>query len=131
MCILNQSVIELDMSKRIPAKYKAQLGENLANWYRRLGKVAPRRPYHEDDESTGTGAPANKMFEDHPFLAEVPIGAPSDLASILVEDARTLDEANERKEELTNELKNKLDLTLGNKLQNKNQYHLNIKPQPF
>lgn len=68
---------------------------------------------------------------DHPFLSEVPIGAPSDLASILVEDERTLDETNERKEELTNELKNKLDLTLGNKLQNKNKYHLNIKPQPY
>lgn len=119
------------MSKRIPAKYKAQLGELLADWYRHFGKVAPRRAYHEDDEGTGTGAPASKMFEDHPFLAEIPIGAPSDLASILTEDARTLDEANDRKDELTNELKNKLDLTLGNKLRHRHQYHLDVKPQPF
>jgi len=119
------------MSKRIPAKYKAQLGELLGDWYRHLGKVAPRRAYHEDDENTGTGAPVNKMFEDHPFLAEVPIGAPSDLASILVEDARTLDEANDRKDELTNKLQHKLDLVLGNKLQMRYQHHLDIKPQPF
>jgi len=118
------------MSKRIPAKYKAQLGELLANWYYHLGKVAPRRAYHEDDEG-GTGAPANKMFEDHPFLAEVPIGAPSDLASVIVEDARTLDEANERKDELKNELKHKLDLTLVNRLQMRHQHRLELKPQPL
>lgn len=118
------------MSKRIPAVYKAKLGELLANWYHHFGKVAPRRAYHEDDEG-GSGAPNNKMFEDHPFLAEVPIGAPSDLASVLVEDARTIDETHDRKDELTNELKNKLDLTLGNKLRNRHQLHLNIKPQPF
>lgn len=107
------------MSKRIPAKYKAELGELLAVWYRHFGSVAPRRPYHEDDEKVGGGAAANKMFEDHPFLTEAPIGAPSDLSSVLVEDARTLDEANERKDELKNELRHKLDLTLANKLQNK------------
>ncbi|CAL7962913.1 conserved hypothetical protein [Gammaproteobacteria bacterium] len=117
------------MSKRIPAKCKEQLGELLADWYRHLGKVAPRRAYHEDDEGGGTGAPANKMFEDHPFLAEVPIGAPSDLASTIVEDARTLDEANERKDELKNELKHKLDLTLGNKLQMRHQQRLDMKPE--
>jgi hypothetical protein len=119
------------MSTRIPAKYKEQLGELLADWYRHLGKVAPRRAYHEDDEDSGTGAPANKMFEEHPFLAEAPIGAPSDLASVIVEDARTLDEANERKDELKNELQHKLDLTLGNKLQMRHQPRFDIKPQPF
>jgi hypothetical protein len=119
------------MSKRIPAKFKAQLGEVLADhWYRSLGKVKPRRPYHEDDEGTGGGA-ANKMFEDHPFLAEMPIGAPSDLASIIVEDARTLDEANQRSEELTNELQNKLTLALGQKLQNKQRYTSEMKLKPF
>lgn len=119
------------MSKRIAAKYKAQLGEFLANWYRQLGKVAPRRAYHEDDEGSGGGVATNKMFEDHPFLAEAPIGAPSDLASILVEDARILDEAEDRKEELTNELKNKLELKLGNKLQNQYRHQFDMKPQLF
>jgi hypothetical protein len=118
------------MSKRIPARLKAQLGECLAQWYRHFGKVAPRRAYHEDDESTGGGA-ANKMFEEHPFLMEMPIGAPSDLASVIVEDNRTLDEANDRKEELTNELQNKLALTLGQKLQNQKRYTHEIKPQPL
>lgn len=119
------------MSKRIPARFKAQLGEFLAEWYHHFGKVAPRRAYHEDDEATGVGGSSNKMFEDHPFLSEAPIGAPSDLASILVEDARTLDEANERSEDLTNELQNKLDLTLGQKLQQQHSYHYQIKPQPL
>lgn len=120
------------MSKRIPARFKAQLGEFLSDWYRSFGKVTPRRAYHEDDESTGGGA-ANKMFEDHPFLAEMPIGAPSDLASVIVEDARTLDEANDRKEELTNELQNKLTFALGQKLRKQKQYQYGYqtKPQPF
>lgn len=118
------------MSKRIPAKLKAQLGECLAQWYRHFGKVAPRRTYHEDDEATGGGA-ANKMFEEHPFLMDMPIGAPSDLSSVIVEDDRTLDEVNDRKEELTNELKNKLDMTLSQKLQDQKRYTQQIKPQPL
>jgi hypothetical protein len=118
------------MSKRIPAKFKAQLGELLADWYRTLGKVTPRRPYHEDDESTGGGT-ANKMFEDHPFLAEAPIGAPSDLASIIIEDARTLDEAQERSEDMKEELQNKLTLALGQKLQNQYKHSYQMKPQPY
>jgi hypothetical protein len=119
------------MSIRIPAIYKSQLGEALAAWYRHFGKVAPRRPYHEDDDKTGTGTATNKMFEDHPFFAELPIGAPSDLSSIIIEDDRTIDETNNRKDELVNDLKNKLDLKLGNKLQNQYQYKFNPKPQPF
>lgn len=122
------------MSKRIAATYKAELGEFLANWYRHFGKVAPRRAYHEDDEGSA-GSPASKMFEDHPFLAQMPIGAPSDLASTIVEDARTLDEANERVDELKNELQNKLNLQLENKLEkkyrNENRPKFNPKPQPF
>lgn len=120
------------MSKRIPATYKVELGKFLAKWYRHFGKVAPRRAYHEDDEGSA-GAPASKMFEDHPFLAEMPIGAPSDLASTIIEDTRTLDEADERKDELKNELQNKLTMRLGNKLEQKNENRprFNPKPQPF
>jgi hypothetical protein len=109
------------MSKRIPAKFKAQLGELLASWYSKFGKVMPRRAYHEDDEG-GEGGTALKMFEDHPFLAEMPIGAPSDLASVIVADKRTLDEADKRSKDLIPELQNKLTLTLGQKLQQKKQY---------
>ncbi|EKD46024.1 MAG: hypothetical protein ACD_69C00043G0002 [uncultured bacterium] len=118
------------MSKRIPAKLKAQLGEYLAEWYRHFGKVAPRRAYHEDDEGKGGDTSAKPMFfEGHPLLSEMPIGASSDLASILVSDERTLDEADKRSDELTEELQNKLALELGQKQQKRYTYQ--IKPQPF
>lgn len=118
------------MSKRIPAKFKAQLGELLGGWYSKFGKVTPRRAYHEDDEG-GEGGTALQMFEDHPFLAEMPIGASSDLASVIVEDSRTLDEADKRSNELTQELQNKLALTLGQKLKQQKQYNYQARPQPF
>jgi hypothetical protein len=120
------------MSKRIPAKLKAELGEYLAEWYRRFGKVAPRRAYHEDDEGGGSGdASAKPIFEGHPFLEEVPIGAPSDLASTIVADSRTLDEADKRSDEMVEELQNKLALELGQKKQKKFLYQQQTRPQPF
>lgn len=117
------------MSKRIPAVYKATLGENLAKWYRKFGKVAARRPYHEDEEGTGEGAPQASPFEGHPYLMEVPIGAPSDLASILIADERTLEEADKRTDELTNELQNRLAMQLGKKY--KKEFGYTPKPQPL
>jgi hypothetical protein len=120
------------MSKRIPAKLKAELGEYLAEWYRRFGKVAPRRAYHEDDgDAGGAASNAPPLFEGHPFLNEMPIGASSDLASVLVADERTLDEADKRSDELTEELQNKLTLELGQKKQKKFLYEQHMKPQPF
>lgn len=117
------------MSKRISAKLKAKLGEYLAEWYRRFGKVTPRRAYHEDNENSGDGAPAKPIFAEHPYLSEMPIGASSDLANILVSDDRTLEEANNRSEELTEELQNNLALALGQKQQKRFLYQ--TKPQPF
>lgn len=117
------------MSKRIPAKLKAELGEYLAEWYRKFGKVAPRRPYHEDDDGGGAAANVKPPFESHPFLAEVPIGAPSDLASIITTDNRTLDEADKRSDELTEQLQNRLELALGQKKQRKFLYEMYTKPQ--
>lgn len=116
------------MSKRIPAKLKAELGECLATWYRTFGKVAPRRTYHEDDKGGGD-ATAKPLFAEHPYLCEMPLGAPSDLSSIIINDDRTLDEANKRNEELTLELQNKLALELGQKKQKSFLYQ--TKPQPF
>ncbi|MBU0743935.1 MAG: hypothetical protein KKE11_00985 [Gammaproteobacteria bacterium] len=118
------------MSKHIPAKLKAQLGECLAEWYRHFGKVAPRRAYHEDDESGGEGT-AKPVFDGHPYLNEMPLGASSDLSSIIVNDSRTLDEANKRSDELTLDLQNKLDLALGQKRQNKFIHQHHTKPLPF
>lgn len=119
------------MSKRIPAKLKAQLGEYLAEWYRHFGKVAPRRAYHEDDESGGAAAEVKPPFESHPFLNEMPIGASSDLASVLVADSRTLDEAYKRSDELAEELQNRLTLALGQKKQKQFSYQQHMKLQPF
>lgn len=118
------------MSLRFPARLKAQLGEHLAARYRKFGKVAPRRAYHEDEEGGGKGsASPNPLFEGHPLLSEMPIGAPSDLASILVNDSRTLDEADKRNDELTEELQNRLAFELGQKKQKKFLYQ--TKPQPY
>jgi hypothetical protein len=121
------------MSKRIPAILKAELGEYLATWYRKFGKVAPRRAYHEDDEGgSGTAAADVKPpFEGHPLLNDVPIGAPSDLASIIVADSRTLEEADKRSDELTEQLQNRLELALGQKKQRKFLYEHQTRPQPF
>jgi hypothetical protein len=116
------------MSKRIPAKLKAELGEYLAEWYRHFGKVAPRRAYHEDDKGGGGEGAAKPIFEGHPYLNEIPIGAPSDLASVIVNDSRTLDETNKRSDELTQELQNKLALELGQKKQKRFTYQNSPKP---
>lgn len=117
------------MPTRIPVKLKAQLGESLAAWYRHFGKVAPRRAYHDDDEGGSGNASATPLFESHPLFTEVPIGAPSDLASTIVNDQRTLDEADKRSDELTLDIQNKLQLQLGQKHQK--QFTHQIKPQPF
>lgn len=119
------------MSKRIPAKLKAQLGEYLAEWYRRFGKVAPRRAYHEDDEGKAGDGSARPVFEGHPLLSEMPIGASSDLASILVNDEHTLDEADKRSDELTEELQNRLALELGQKHQKQKSYSYQEIPRPL
>jgi hypothetical protein len=120
------------MSTWIPAKLKATLGEYLAEWYRQFGKVTPRRPYHEDDEDGGKGtASATPLFESHPLFSETPIGASSDLASIIVNDEHTLEAAEKRTDELTEALQNKLALELGQKKQHKQSYQSTIKLQPF
>lgn len=122
------------MSLRFPARLKTQLGGCLATLYRRYGKVAPRRVYHEDDTGTGGGGseldvPKPLLFEDHPLLNEIPIGAPSDLSSILIADERTIDETNKRSEELTAQLQNRLELELGQKKRKQLLYQ--TRPQPY
>lgn len=118
------------MSKRIPAKLKAELGEFLAEWYRHFGRVAPRRKYHEDDEGDGSGTGSAKpWFEGHSYLNEMHIGAPSDLAAVIVADSRTLDEADQRSNEMTEELQNKLALSLGQTKQKKFLYQYHSKLQ--
>ena len=117
------------MSKRIPAALKTLLGEELAEWYRLFGNVLPRRPYHEDDTGGSGDASAKPPFIEHPWLTELPDGAPSDLSSVATENSYAEEEANQRSDELTYELKQRL--TLQNKQQKKFLYEYLTKPQPF
>ena len=95
-------------------KHLKELGDLLGEGHRRFGKVAPRRPYKEDDES-GEGAP-QLLFEEHPLLSQMPIGAPSDLTYLTQINEFSADKAQERVDELTLQLKNNLELQLGHKL---------------
>ena len=92
-------------------EFKAQLGELLAAGHRKFGKVAPRKPYREDDTDTGVGE-AGLLFETHPLLAEQPTGASSDLTAIVTENSKAVEEAENRSEE---ELSHKLTQALKNK----------------
>lgn len=114
---------------RIPTKQKAALGESLVAYFRQFGTVAPRRAYHDEDESgTGTGS-AKPPWEAHPMFLETPIGAPSDLASILVADERTVENAENRMNEACPELRMQLEYSL----KQKEEYRLQqkIAPTPY
>lgn len=119
------------MSKRIPAKFKEQLGKALGKWYRLFGEVQPRRPYREDDEGDEGSAVAKPLFIEHPFLAEMPIGASSDLTTVIENNADTISEAKKRSDELSEELQNRLSFELNQEHRKRliNENHL--KPRPF
>lgn len=101
------------MSK-IPIKFKKELGELLAEWYRHFGKVNPRRAYHEDDDEGGSGE-SKLVFDGHPLFDQLPIGAPSDLSSIIINNQRMLDEADKRADEATPEIQDRLEMVHGKK----------------
>ena len=84
--------------------YKEQLGELLAKGHAKFGKVAPRRPYRDDDEG-GDGVPGLTV-ETHPLLADLPVGASSDLTAIAADNSNITDEALDRVDELTPALQN-------------------------
>jgi hypothetical protein len=87
----------------IAKEYKTQLGLLLAKGHARFGRVAPRRPYRDDE--SGEGA-ASLTIETHPLLAKLPIGAASDLTAITTDNSETLEEAVKREGELTEALRN-------------------------
>ena len=126
--ILSWKLAEIGLSKRIPAIYKAMLGEALGQWYQQFGKVAPRSAYHEDDEGSADAGSSGLLFEEHPLFSELPIGAPSDLTSVISNDQATIEAAEKRSDELTNELKNRLSLTLRQKKQHRFIYQDYLKP---
>jgi hypothetical protein len=81
---------------------KTQLGELIARGHARYGKVAARRPYRDEDSGDGT---PGLTVETHPLLADLPVGAASDLTSIASENSQITDEALDRVEELNPELR--------------------------
>lgn len=109
------------MARRLSNEIKSRLGEELANWYRRYGRVAARRPY-KSDQGEGGDAAAQPLFESHPWLSKLPVGAPSDLAFVDNNNPRCVEEAEKRSEELSNEPKHRLELRSGQQYQRKNQY---------
>ena len=102
----------------INIEHKTKLGELIAEGHRRFGKVMPRKPYREeDDKGGGTGEAELSPFEQHPFLAEQPVGAPSDLTSVVTENNNAVEEAEKRDaKELSNQLQNQLAHTHAQKL---------------
>ncbi len=117
------------MSRQIPAALKTLLSEELANWFRLFGEVPPRRSYRDDETGNGGDATARPPFIEHPWLAELPDGAPSDLSAVATENSYVEEEANRRSDELANELQQRL--TVQNKHQKKFLYEYHTKPQPF
>ena len=109
----------------IPKKYLKELGELIAEGHRRFGKVAPRRPYQEDDEG-GEGS-AQLLFEEHPLLSKMPIGAPSDLTYNTQLSKFSAEAADERANELKLELQKKLEQKLEQKLTAKPKFN----PTPY
>ncbi len=74
----------------------------LGKGHARFGPVAPRKPYYDDD---GGGAGTSSLhFESHPLLAEQPVGAASDLTTIVGDQANITEEAQERATEACHQL---------------------------
>ncbi|MCK4609077.1 MAG: hypothetical protein KAT71_06320 [Gammaproteobacteria bacterium] len=95
-------------------EHKTKLGELLAAGHRHFGKVMPRKPYRDEDDDDGGGAGSAELspFEQHPLLAEQPLGAPSDLTAIVTENRQAEAEAEKRDaKELSNQLQNQLSHT--------------------
>jgi hypothetical protein len=76
------------------------VGLQKKNW-----RVAPRHPYREEDEG-GSGLPST--VPEHPLLADLPVGAASDLTADAAKNSEALEEAQERLPELTPALQNQL-----------------------
>jgi len=99
---------------------KTELSALIGEGHRKFGKVAPRRPYTDDDDKGG-GA-AQNVFESHPLLEQQPVGASSDLTYIITENNQTLDEAEKRADQAAPELKKQLELALAASLKAQKKY---------
>lgn len=100
------------MRQKISIEQKVLLGELLAQGHAKFGKVNPRRPYRDDDDEGGSGG-SKLVFEQHPLFANRPISVPSDLTFEVVNNNRSLEEADHRSDELSEQLRNTLEKKLG------------------
>jgi hypothetical protein len=110
----------------LSAECKHNLSALLAKGHAKFGKVAPRRPYREDEE--GEGAPGFTV-ETHPWLADVPVGAASDLTFIASENSQITEEALDRVDELTPELQKQPRLQA--ELSYRHNHRYTPKPTPY
>ncbi|MFA6409143.1 MAG: hypothetical protein WCW01_03095 [Gammaproteobacteria bacterium] len=113
--ILNGTSLNL-LTMAILKKQLKELGDLIGEGHRRFGKVAPRRPYLEDDDSGGEGGSRLSPFAEHPLLASVPIGASSDLTFLTAENKFSSDEAEKRVDEASPQLTKQLENVLGFKM---------------
>lgn len=101
------------MLQKISIEQKMQLSELIAEGHALFGKVNPRRPYRDDDDDEGGSGGSKLVFEQHPLLANRPVGAPSDLTFDVVANNRSLEEAESRADEASPQLRNTLEKKLG------------------
>ncbi len=118
------------MSVKFNNTIKAAIGEELAAWYRQYGHVTARRPYQDGDNGSGD-ATAQPIFESHPLLSELPIGASSDLAFVDNNNPRCTEEAEQRSDELSNQPRQRLEMRLGNQHKKKYIYEMFTKPTGY
>lgn len=117
------------MADKLKKAQKIALGELLAKGHRAFGKVAPRRPYRDEDDEGGDTGAARLLFEQHPLLANQPIGAASDLTFIISENRDTFEEAEKRSDQAAPELKKALEQKL--QLGKQRKATPTPKPQPL
>lgn len=89
---------------------KAALGEKLALGHRLYGNVTPRKPYRDEEDQGGAGS---AQLLPHPLLEQQPVGASSDLTNITSEYGELLEAAEERRDEASPELQQRLQKVLG------------------
>lgn len=76
---------------------KEQLSYLLGKGHALFGKVAPRRPYRDDEEGGGTASGLTLL--QHPLLMNMPVGAASDLTAVATSNSEATEEALDRAEE--------------------------------
>jgi hypothetical protein len=107
------------MASKLTRIQKMLLGELLGKGHGRFGKVAVRRPYAEEDEGGGEEGGAPKLLAEHPMFMQQPIGAPADLTFLANENNLAEGAAEQRENDLT--------LTLQQKLEQKHSLQMGYK----